>query len=108
MIVDINLMAENVIQVKSGIKISANMNVKKTIKHQVCKKDYAWNVINISDYLKTCTCVKSIIRDLVITCDEIVDTPETMSINSNNKKAAFKMGYYILHTFSLATIKICY
>ena len=29
MIVDINLMAENVIQVKSGIKISTNMNVKK-------------------------------------------------------------------------------
>ena len=38
MIVDINLMAENLIQVKSGIKISTNMNVKKNNKTSSMQK----------------------------------------------------------------------
>ena len=51
-------------------------------------KNYAWNHstcacefdkhCEIDEYLKNCTCVKIIIGDLVIACDEILDTQETM------------------------------
>ena len=48
-------------------------------------------------------------NDSVIACDEIIgtvaksydDTPKTVSINSNNKKAKYKMDYYIFHTLLL-------
>lgn len=38
------------------------------------------------EYLKNHTCTKSIIDDLLVTCDEIVDRPETVSISFTNKK----------------------
>ena len=41
----------------------------------------------IDRYLKHCTCKKSIIDDLVFTCDEIIDMPETVSIDSIDKKS---------------------
>ena len=34
----------------------------------------------IDDYLKNSTCVKSVIDHSVITCDEIIYTPKTVSI----------------------------
>ena len=34
--------------------------------------------------LKDCTCTKSLLYDLVVTWNDIIDTPETASINSNN------------------------
>ena len=41
----------------------------------------------ISDYLKDCTCTKILVDDLVLTCNEVVETPEkTSSTNSNDKK----------------------
>ena len=40
-----------------------------------------------------------VIDDSVITCDEIVDKPETVWTDSINKKAICKTYYYILHTF---------
>ena len=40
-----------------------------------------------------------VIDDSVITCDEIVDKPETVWADSINKKAIFKTDYHILHTF---------
>ena len=48
--------------------------------------------------------MKHRIDDSVMTRDEIIDTVETGSINSNNKIATNKMGDYILHTFLLLTI----
>ena len=48
--------------------------------------------------------MKSITNDLVITCDKIVDTPETVLINSNDKKATYKIKDHIEHTFLLVTI----
>ena len=48
--------------------------------------------------------MKSLIDDSVITCDEIIDTAETMPINSNDEKSSYKMDYYIWHTFLLVTI----
>ena len=58
----------------------------------------------IDEYLKNCTDEKSIIDGLVTICDEILDTSETMSINSNDKKGTYKMDYYIVHTFLFVTI----
>ena len=58
--------------------------------------------------------MKSLIDDSLITCYEIVDTPETVPIYLNDKKARYKEDYYIFHTFLLATIllliivTICY
>ena len=69
---------------------------KNPIKHCVCKEDYAWNPstcackcdkhCNIDEYLENCHFAKSITDDLVITCDEIIDTPEPVLVNSNDKK----------------------
>ena len=39
-------------------------------------------IVRLTNILKSCTFVKSVIDDSVITCDEIINTPETMSINS--------------------------
>ena len=71
--------------------INVNIECKKPIKHCACKEDDAWNPntyaykcdkdCEIKEYLKNYTFVKSIIDDLVITCDEILDTPDTMSID---------------------------
>ena len=46
--------------------------------------------------IKNCTCIKSIIGNLVIPCDEIVNT----SIDSIDKKATYKIDYYFFsHSF---------
>ena len=98
--IDVNLIAENSIQSKNSTKISVNAAVKKLIKHHVCKENYAWKPstcacecdkhCEIDKYLKNCTCVKSIIDDLLVTCDKTEDTPETVSINSDKKKQNIK------------------
>ena len=48
--------------------------------------------------------MKSLLGDSVITSDKITDTPEIVSINSNDQKATNNMGYYFFYTFLLATI----
>ena len=46
--------------------------------------------------------LKSIVDDLVITCDEIIDVSNIVSINLNYEKATCKMdNYYILLYFTL-------
>ena len=47
--------------------------------------------------------MKSLIDGSVITCDKVLDTPKTVSINSNNKKQ-HEIDYYISCTFLLVTI----
>ena len=47
------------------------------IAYLLCYKNY-----RIDKYLKNCTCMESLIDDSVITCDEIIDTADTVSINS--------------------------
>ena len=52
-------------------------------KHHICEKDYIWNPA-------TCSCengkyLASIIYDLVITCDEIIDS-ESNSYDEETKK----------------------
>ena len=48
--------------------------------------------------------MKSLLGDSVITSDKITDTPEIVSINSNDQKATNNMVYYFFYTFLLATI----
>ena len=50
-------------------------------KHHICEKDYIWNPA-------ACSCengkyLASIIDDLVITCDEILDAVETKAVATN-------------------------
>ena len=52
----------------------------------MCKKDYIWNPA-------TCSCesgkyLASIINESVITCDEIIDTTKTVSINFSERKGS--------------------
>ena len=39
----------------------------------------------IGKQLKDCSCKKSLVDDLVVTCDEIVDKPDTTKSNPNDK-----------------------
>ena len=68
---------------------------KKPIKHRTCKEDYAWNSstcacecykdCDISEYSKDCKFMKSLVDDLVVTCDKTEDTPESEVINLSNR-----------------------
>ena len=55
--------------------------------------------------------LRSIANNLEITCDEIIYMSKTVSRNSNDVKAKFKMGSYILHTIFISNhivINSCY
>ena len=72
--------------------------VKDTTKHHVCEKYYTWNpskcICEIDKYSKSNT------GELVNTCDKIIEPTKTGVINSNNKKATFKLhNFYVLLTF---------
>ena len=72
---------------------------KKTTKHCICKEHYAWNPsifgcdldrdCDTGQYTQIpkidCTCMESIF-DLLDTCDEFANMPETTLMNSNDKK----------------------
>ena len=89
-----NLIVENVIQIKSGIAIRVDVSVKiqqyvmnaKKIKLRILLRVLVsvimTKIVRLINILKSCICVKSLIDDSVITCDEIINTPETMSIDS--------------------------
>ena len=67
---------------------------RKTINNLACEKDYAWNPstcayecgkgCGIGKYLKYHKCMKLLVEDLAVTCDEIVNTPESAVINPTN------------------------
>lgn len=67
--------------------IDDNVSVKNQYSNWMYKKDYAWNPWTCSPdcdknfendkYLKIWTCKLSIIDDLVIKCDKILDMPNT-------------------------------
>ena len=44
----LNLMVENVTQIKRGIKINVGTSVKIKKKHRVYEKDYIWNPATFS------------------------------------------------------------
>ena len=69
-------MIENVIQIKSGAT------------NRLCKENYIWNPITF--VRENIRCLKSSTDDLIITCDEMIDVSDAMSINLNDKKATWK------------------
>ena len=90
--VNVNLMVENVIQIKSRI-------TRKVKKYHVCEKDYIWNPA-------TCSCkngeyLASIIDNSVITCDEIIEETKTIPTNFKYKKKIIceTKSIYILLAF---------
>ena len=38
----------------------------------------------IGEYMEDCECIKSLVDDLVVSCDVTADTSETISISSSN------------------------
>ena len=48
--------------------------------------------------------VKSLINDWLITCDEIIDMSETVSIDSINKKVKYKTDFFVFYTILLVNI----
>ena len=44
---------------------------------------------DISEYVKDCTCIKGLVGNLAVSFDEIVDNPETILINSNDRQIIF-------------------
>ena len=67
---------------------------KRLIRHPACEEDYVWDTRTyacecgkdcvIVEYLKDCESTKSLVDDLVVTCGEIVDTPESVSISPSD------------------------
>ena len=82
-------MVENVIQIKSRIKINAvaSEKIKKKKKNCVCKNNYIWNLAKCS--CKNDKYLARIIDNLVITCDEIIDA-EANSYNEETRNYSNK------------------
>ena len=72
-------MVEYEIQIKSGVTI----NCKNLEKHHVCEKDYIRNLTICS--CENCQHLASIIDDLMITCDKIIETTKIDPTNFNEK-----------------------
>ena len=70
--VNVNLMVVNIIQIKSGIPINANVSVK-TSKILCIRRNPSTSASEINRY------VQNIVDDLVITCGNIKDVPDTVS-----------------------------
>ena len=71
-------MEENAIQIESRIMI----NVDECKKHNIPEKYYIWNPATCS--CKNCKYLANTLNDLVIACDEIIDT-DAKSYNKETK-----------------------
>ena len=79
-------MGENVIQIKSGIRISVKIK-----KHCMCKEDYIWNPA-------TCSCQnESIIDKSVTMCDKTMEETKTVPTYFNEKKKPVKQKVSIFY-----------
>ena len=78
--VNVNLVVENVIQLKSGIMT----NVDTRAKTSYIWKYYIWNPATRS--CENDKYLASVIYDLLITCDEIIEETKTVPGNFNEKK----------------------
>ena len=70
-------MEENVIQINGEVMINVDRTGKK---HHMCEKDYIWNPAVCS--CKSGKYLASIIDDLVIMCDEIIDADAEAMTNA--------------------------
>ena len=75
-------MIENVIQIKSGITINVGASLK-ILKNIMCVKKIIFGILL---HVENDKYLASIIDDLVMTCDEIIDKTKTVSTNFNEKK----------------------
>ena len=115
MIVNANWMVQHVIQVKNRIMVNVNASIKSIAR--------AKNIIvGILEHLfvRVLAISYSIIDNLVIVCDGIINATDsvltnktntapinatiTTSINSENKYVRYKTDCYILYTFLLVTV----
>ena len=98
MSVDVNLMVGNISRDRYGtMKI-----VSERVRHGASGRDYAWNSstcacdcdrdFQIEVYLKDYECMNSLVHELVVSCDEIVDIPETTPILANKTISNVKIN----------------
>ena len=81
---------------------------KKLIKHRTCEEEYAWSPstcacecdkdCEIGEYLKDCEFVESLVDDLVVTCDDVENTPESAVISPINGRNYWLLAVVILYT----------
>ena len=98
----------NIIHIKSGITINVSCEHKK----HICQKDYIQNPATLS--CKYGKFLASIIDDLVITSDKIIDTEaksydeetKTVTIHLNEKKMESVRKFFILFAFLSITIAL--
>ena len=99
--INVNLMVKSVIQVKREI---AKMLMRVQKASHIWKKIFGilLHVAEKKFYLV------SIIEDSVITCDEIIDAEETVTVTTNlmKKKQRVKQNFYILIAVLLITIAL--
>ena len=96
--VNINFMIENLIQIKSGIKINADVSVSENRKPFV-QKDYIWNPATFS--CKNSKHLASTIDNSVITGDKIINVA-TKSYDETIKIIPTKLtsaNFYIYSSF---------
>lgn len=103
---DVNLMTKNVTQEKNKTIVSVRVSVKnqKNIAH--VESTSSWilvhvlasvtKIVRFPSSWKT-EYIKSLFDDLGVICDEIVDTPESASINSNDG-----MNYWLIAVIPLS------
>ena len=96
-------MVENVTQIRSGITIKIYVRVKNRKEHYECKKYYI-----LKPAACGCKCVKclgSIIGDLVIKCDEIIEEINAV-LTANVPTKSTSTNFFILLVFSIITITL--
>ena len=62
----------------------------------MCHKD-----CEIGKYFKDCKCRKCLVDNIVVTCDEVVDTPESAVINLNDGTDYWFIAVVLLPVVSL-------
>ena len=88
---NVNLIEENMIQIKIRITINIDVSAKNI---NMCEKDFIWNPAACSR--KNGKYFANIIGDLVITCDEIIEETKKAQKNSNEKKKPVKQKLSVL------------
>ena len=96
-------MAENVVKIKSRIGNCVNMSAKIQSNTMRVKKNL-WKP-------STCACetnryLQSIAADLVMRCDDIIDTSETVTLNFNKKNVYSLLAFLLIIMPLLITLSV--
>ena len=83
--VDVNLMIGNVTRGKNGTIITVSVTVKNQQHIAHVKKIIPGILLHeTGEYFKECEYMKNLVDDLVVTCNETVDTPESEATSPSN------------------------